>query len=212
MNENKTDDVLNRDGEAEQTARPDDKKPESNTAEQPNAGAACGKGCDKDCGKGGKKDRKEAGKEEKKLREENQRLSASLSELTDKYTRMLAEYDNFRKRAAKERDGIYGDACADVLKEVLTVKDHLEMAMKFAGDDDFAKGVSMTLTKFGEILGKLGVEEFGKAGEPFDPNLHNAVFHTEDPSLGENVIAEIMMKGYRKGDKIIRYAMVKVAN
>ncbi len=212
MKENKTDDVLNRDGEAEQTARPDDKKPESNTAEQPNAGAACGKGCDKDCGKGGKKDRKEAGKEEKKLREENQRLSASLSELTDKYTRMLAEYDNFRKRAAKERDGIYGDACADVLKEVLTVKDHLEMAMKFAGDDDFAKGVSMTLTKFGEILGKLGVEEFGKAGEPFDPNLHNAVFHTEDPSLGENVIAEIMMKGYRKGDKIIRYAMVKVAN
>ena len=159
-----------------------------------------------------KDSKKEWKKEEKKLKEENEKLSASLSELTDKYARMLAEYDNFRKRASKERDGIYGDACADVLKEVLTVKDNLEMAMKFADDGDFSRGVSMTLAKFDEILKKLGVVEFGKAGEEFDPNIHNAVFHTEDDSLGENQIAEVMMKGYRKGDKIIRYAMVKVAN
>lgn len=151
-------------------------------------------------------------KEEKKLKEENEKLSSSLSALNDKYTRMLAEYDNFRKRAAKERDGIYGDACADILKEVLTVKDSLEMAMKFSDDGELSKGVSMTLTKFDAILQKLGVEEFGKPGEEFDPNLHNAVLHTEDESLGENVIAEVMMKGYKKGDRIIRYAMVKVAN
>ena len=151
-------------------------------------------------------------KEDKKLKEENEKLSSSLSELTDRYTRMLAEYDNFRKRAAKEREGVYSDACADVLKEILVVKDSLEMAMKFADDGEFSKGVSMTLSKFDEILKKLGVEEFGNPGDEFDPNLHNAVFHTEDDSLGENQIAEVMMKGYKKGDKIIRYAMVKVAN
>lgn len=166
--------------------------------------------CCKDKTKEHKKDCSK--KEEKKLREENEKLAASFAALSDKYTRMLAEYDNFRKRAAKERDGIYGDACADVLKEVLTVKDSLEMAMRFDDGGELSKGVSMTLTKFDEILKKLGVEEFGAAGEEFDPNIHNAVFHTEDESLGENVIAEVMMKGYKKGDRIIRYAMVKVAN
>ncbi len=159
-----------------------------------------------------KASKKECKKEDKKLKNENEELKASLSELNDKYARMLAEYDNFRKRAQKEREGIYSDACADVLTEVITVKDSLEMAMKFADDGEFSKGVAMTLTKFGEILKKLGVEEFGAVGEDFDPNLHNAVFHTEDDTLGENQIAEIMLKGYRKGEKIIRYAMVKVAN
>ncbi len=166
----------------------------------------CGSECDTKSAKKGCK------KEDKKLKEENEKLSSSLSELTDRYTRMLAEYDNFRKRAAKEREGVYSDACADVLKEILVVKDSLEMAMKFADDGEFSKGVSMTLSKFDEILKKLGVEEFGNPGDEFDPNLHNAVFHTEDDSLGENQIAEVMMKGYKKGDKIIRYAMVKVAN
>lgn len=158
------------------------------------------------------KSKKEAKREEKKLKEENEALRTSLSELNDKYARMLAEYDNFRKRAQKERDGVYSDACTDVLKEVLTVKDSLEMAMKFADDSEFSRGVTMTLTKFGEILKKLGVEEFGAAGDAFDPNLHNAILHAEDESRGENEVAEVLMKGYRRGEKIIRYAMVKVAN
>ncbi len=159
-----------------------------------------------------KESKKECKKEEKKLKEENEKLSASLSELNGKYTLMLAEYDNFRKRVIKEKDGIYTDACIDVLKEILTIKDSLEMAMKYSDNSDFSKGVEMTLAKFDEILKKLGVEQFGAVGEGFDPNIHNAVFHTEDESLGENEIAEILLKGYRKGEKIIRYAMVKVAN
>lgn len=151
-------------------------------------------------------------KEENKLKGETENLAASLSEITDKYTRMLAEYDNFRKRAAKERDGIYTDACSDVLSEILPVKDSLELALKFADESKLSQGVTMTLTKFTEILKRLGVEEFGALGDTFDPLCHNAVLHVEDEELGENVIAEVLLKGYKKGDKIIRYAMVKVAN
>ncbi|MBE6637438.1 MAG: nucleotide exchange factor GrpE [Ruminococcaceae bacterium] len=158
------------------------------------------------------KEKKESRKEDKKLREENEALHASLEELNDRYTRMLAEYDNFRKRAQKEREGVYADAVGDVLSEILTIKDTLEMAMAYADDSKLSQGVTMTLTKFTEILQKLGVEEFGAVGDEFDPNLHNAIFHVEDESLGENVIAEVLLKGYKKGDKIIRYAMVKVAN
>lgn len=158
------------------------------------------------------KEKKESRKEEKKLREENEALSASLEELNDRYTRMLAEYDNFRKRAQKEREGVYADAVGDVLSEILTIKDTLEMAMAYADDSKLSQGVTMTLTKFTEILQKLGVEEFGAPEDDFDPNLHNAIFHVEDESFGENVIAEVLLKGYKKGEKIIRYAMVKVAN
>lgn len=158
------------------------------------------------------KDKKESKKEVKKLTEENEKLNESLSELTDRYTRMLAEYDNFRKRAQKEREGVYFDAVSDVINAILPIKDSLEMAMKFADESQLSQGVTMTLTKFGEILNKLGVEEFGNIGEEFDPNLHNGVLHCEDDTLGEQIIAEVLQKGYKKGDKIIRYAMVKVAN
>ena len=151
-------------------------------------------------------------KEVKKLREENEALSKSLEELNDRYLRTLAEYDNFRKRAQKEKEGVYNDAISDVLNSILPVKDSLEMAIKFADDSQLSQGVMMTLNKFDEILTKLGVEGFGEAGEDFDPNLHNAVLHVDDESMGENVIAEVLMKGYKKGEKIIRYAMVKVAN
>ena len=151
-------------------------------------------------------------KEDKKLREANEALTASLDELNDRYTRMLAEYDNFRKRAQKEKDGVYADAVSDILSAVLPVKDSLEMAMKFADESQLSQGVSMTLAKFDEILTRLGVEAFGAEGEEFDPNLHNAVLHVDDETMGENVIAEVLQKGYKKGEKIIRYAMVKVAN
>ena len=151
-------------------------------------------------------------KELKKAQEENSELKEQLDGLTDKYKRMLAEYDNFRKRTQKEREGIYTDAYGDLLTQILPVKDSLEMAMAYADDSQLSKGVTMTLEKFNEILGRLGVEQFGEKGEPFDPQLHNAVLHTEDETLGENVIAEVMLKGYKKGDRVLRYAMVKVAN
>ncbi len=158
------------------------------------------------------KPKKESKKDVKKLTEENEKLNESLSELNDRYTRMLAEYDNFRKRAQKEREGVYNDAVSDVLNAILPVKDSLEMAIRFADDSQLSQGVTMTLNKFGEILNKLGVEEFGAAGEEFDPNIHNGVLHCEDETLGEGIIAEVLQKGYKKGEKIIRYAMVKVAN
>ncbi len=158
------------------------------------------------------KEKKESKKEVKKLTEENEKLTSSLAELNDRYTRMLAEYDNFRKRAQKEREGVYNDAVSDVLNSILPIKDSLEMALKFADESQLSQGVTMTLTKFGEILSKLGVEEFGAVGEEFDPNIHNGVLHCEDETLGEQIIAEVLQKGYKKGDKIIRYAMVKVAN
>ena len=158
-----------------------------------------------------KKEKKDK-KEDKKLREENESLKKSLDELGDRYTRMLAEYDNFRKRAQKEREGVYNDAVSDVLNSILPVKDSLEMAIKYSDESQLSQGVNMTLAKFTEILNKLGVEEFGAQGEEFDPNLHNAVLHVDDESMGESVIAEVLLKGYKKGEKIIRYAMVKVAN
>lgn len=208
MNEKNTgrDCGCNADIPAEDTAEM--KKAPDSKPEEKKSGCRCGK----DGGEAEEPKKECSKKEEKKLKEENEKLNSSLSELNDKYTRMLAEYDNFRKRAAKERDGIYGDACADILKEVLTVRDSLELAMKYADESELSKGVSMTLAKFDAVLKKLGVEEFGKPGEKFDPNLHNAVLHTEDDSLGENEIAEVMLKGYKKGDRIIRYAMVRVAN
>ncbi len=158
------------------------------------------------------KERKDSKKEIKRLTAENEELNASLLELQDRYTRMLAEYDNFRKRAQKEREGVYNDAVSDVLQSVLQIKDSLEMALRYADDSQLSQGLSMTLNKFGEILSKLGVEEFGTVGEEFDPNIHNGVLHCEDETLGEQIIAEVLQKGYKKGEKIIRYAMVKVAN
>ena len=156
------------------------------------------------------KDDKKSGS--KKLKAENKKLSDSLSELDERYKRTLAEYDNFRKRAAKERESAYSDAYADALKEILSIKDSLEMALKYPDSEKVVQGVNMTLNKFKETMNKLGVEEFGEAGESFDPNIHNAVMHIEDEEYKENEIVEVLMKGYKKGDKIIRYAMVKVAN
>ena len=159
------------------------------------------------------KDEKEDKKSgSRKLKAENKKLSESLSELDERYKRVLAEYDNFRKRAAKERDAAYSDAYADALKEILGIKDSLEMALKYPDSDKVVQGVNMTLSKFKETMEKLGVEEFGAAGESFDPNIHNAVMHIEDEEFGESEIVDVLMKGYKRGDRIIRYAMVKVAN
>ena len=138
-------------------------------------------------------------------------LSEKLKNEEEKYLRMLAEYDNFRRRASAEKDGTYANATADVLTAILPVIDNLELAMKYSADaEKVVKGVEMTLTRFKEILENLGISEI--ECQTFDPNLHNAVMHIEDESYSEGQIVDVLQKGYKKDDKIIRYAMVRVAN
>ncbi|MBS7264797.1 MAG: nucleotide exchange factor GrpE [Eubacteriales bacterium] len=150
--------------------------------------------------------------EVKKLTGELEGKSKAYDELNDKYLRMMAEYDNFRKRSQRERDGIYASAYEEALKEFLPMSDNLQRSLAYAGTENFAKGIEMIVNQFSDTLKKLGIEEYGKRGDPFDPNIHNAVMRTDDDSLGENTVAEVLQKGYRKGDKILRFAMVKVAN
>lgn len=158
-------------------------------------------------------------KENSKLRGENKKLTDALNaktkeydELNDRYLRMIAEYDNFRKRSQKERESVYSNAYADVLAEFLPMTDNLERSLAYAGSDNFVAGIKLIVNQFADTLKKLGIEEFGVRGDVFDPNLHNAVMRTEDETLGENTVAEVLQKGYRKGDRILRHAMVKVAN
>lgn len=154
---------------------------------------------------------------EAELAEANKNLEQAKSDLAterDKYLRMLAEYDNYRRRTAKEKEGIYTDACADAVKELLPVIDTLERAVADVPadkqDDPVAKGVRMTLKVASDALKKLGVSEIETT--TFDPNLHNAVMHVEDDTKGEGEIVEVFQKGYKRGDKVIRFAMVRVAN
>lgn len=131
----------------------------------------------------------------------------------DAHLRIAAEYDNFRKRTVKEKDAAYGNGKADAVAKILPVYDNLERALNQPTEDAaYKKGVEMTMTELVKILNGLGVEIFGTVGEPFDPNLHNAVMHTEDESLGENVLAQVFQKGFKIGDKVVRFAMVQVAN
>ena len=149
-------------------------------------------------------------KEVKKLREENEALNKSLEELNDRYLRTLAEYDNFRQRAQKEKEGVYADAYSDCIAGILPILDNLERAAAFDQLEGLKKGLEMTAKAFEEALEKMGITEIET--KVFDPNLHNAVMHVEDEAFGESEIVEVFQKGYCKGDKVIRYAMVKVAN
>jgi molecular chaperone GrpE len=137
-------------------------------------------------------------------------LKAECDALNDKYLRTLAEYDNYRKRVLRERENTYADAYCDVLKEILPVADNLERAIAFTQDPQMAQGVEMTYKQLQEAFARLGIEEIPT--ETFDPNYHNAVMHTEDEAYGENAIVEVFQKGYKKGDRVLRFAMVKVAN
>lgn len=131
----------------------------------------------------------------------------------DQYLRLAAEYDNFRKRTQREKDAIYQNAVADTAKKLLPVYDNLERALKNdTTDEAFKKGVEMTMTELLKIMEGLGIKPFGAAGEPFDPEKHNAVMHIDDESLAENTIAEVFQSGFTLGEKVIRFAMVKVAN
>ena len=134
------------------------------------------------------------------------------AEQNDRYLRMAAEYDNFRKRSAKEKEGIYADAYADALKNILPMIDNLERAVGVEGAEALSKGLEMTLKGAAEALEKMGVEPFGAEGDIFDPNMHSAMMMVDDENHKEGEIVTVFQKGYKKGDKIIRYAMVTVAN
>ncbi|AKN33641.1 heat shock protein GrpE [Clostridium carboxidivorans P7] len=150
--------------------------------------------------------------ENEKLAKENSRLDSENQTFKDRLARTVAEYDNFRKRTAKEKEGIYTNACEDILKEFLPVLDNLERAITVDGSvEDLKKGIEMTIKQFNGALEKLEVEEIGADGE-FDPNVHNAVMHVDDEQYGKNQVVEVFQKGYKRGDKVLRHSMVKVAN
>ena len=145
--------------------------------------------------------------------EELEGLRKALEEKEGQYLRLAAEYDNFRKRSQKEKEGLYQGAKSDAVAAFLPVYDNLERALKQeTADEAYKKGVEMTMTGLKDILSKLGVEEIPALGQPFDPALHNAVMHVEDENAGENTVVEVFQSGFRLGDKVIRFAMVKVAN
>ena len=140
-------------------------------------------------------------------------LRKALVDKEDQYLRLAAEYDNFRKRSQKEKEGLYQGAKSDAVAAFLPVYDNLDRALKQeTADEAYKKGVEMTMTGLKDILAKLGVEEIPALGETFDPALHNAVMHVEDESAGENTVVDVFQAGFKLGDKVIRFAMVKVAN
>ena len=153
----------------------------------------------------------EAKKEEKPS--ELDTVKEQLAKEHDGYLRLAAEYDNFRKRSQKEKESLYTDIRSETVEKFLPVYDNLERALaQETQDAAFKKGVEMTMNQLVSVMEKLGVVSFGAAGEVFDPQLHNAVMHVEDEALGENVIAEVFQKGFKVGEKVVRFAMVKVAN
>jgi len=148
----------------------------------------------------------------RKNKDQIKKLINEVETFKDRLLRVTAEYENFRKRTVKEKEGIYTDACADVLKEVFPVIDNLERALVAEGNiDDLKKGIEMTLKGVQGSLEKLGVEEID-ASKEFDPNLHQAVAHIEDEDMEKNTVVEVFMKGYKRGEKVIRHSVVKVAN
>ncbi len=149
----------------------------------------------------------------KEQMEKMEGLAKLVADVNDKYLRLAAEYDNYRKRTAKEKESIYGDAKADTIKPLLAVYDNLERGIaQYDEADAHRQGLELILRQFTETLTKLGVTEIEAKGQPFDPGLHNAVMHVEDETAGENTVVEVFQKGFMLGDKVLRFAMVKVAN
>ena len=131
----------------------------------------------------------------------------------DAHLRVAAEFDNFRKRTIKEKEASYGNGKADAVAKMLPIYDNLERALNQACTDEaYKKGVEMTMNELLKIFGTLGVEVFGNVGDAFDPNLHNAVMHIENEELPENSLSAVFQKGFKIGDRIVRFAMVQVAN
>lgn len=145
--------------------------------------------------------------------DQTEQMKEQLAQQEDKYLRLAAEYDNYRKRTAKEKESIWAEVKADTAAAFLPVYDNLERAIKQeSADEAYKKGVEMTMNQLKEVFSKLGIEEIPALGETFDPNLHNAVMHIDDENFGENTIAEVFQAGFRCGEKVIRFSMVKVAN
>lgn len=197
---------------SEESKKPlDEETPETQAApaqEAPQAGETAEKP-----GKGKKK--KEKGYTFTREQVEQMELAAKqLESVKDQFTRLTAEYDNYRKRTTKEKDNIYQDAKADTIREFLAVYDNLERAVATEGDDDspHKKGLEMIFHQYQEILKKLGVTEIEAKGQTFDPEKHNAVMHIDDESFGENEVAQVFQAGFTMGDKVIRHAIVQVAN
>ncbi len=140
-------------------------------------------------------------------------LKKEKDELYDKYLRTLAEYDNFRKRSQREKDAIYGDATVDTVKKLLPVLDNFERALNYeCKDEEFKKGISLIQNTLVEVFENIGVKEIPAMDQQFDPNLHEAVMHIDNPAYEENIITDVYRKGYVLGDKVIRHTMVVVAN
>ena len=144
---------------------------------------------------------------------ESEVLAEGLAELNEKYLRLAAEYDNYRKRTAKEKEGIYANARIDTVTAFLGVHDNLERGIRqYEEGSPHRQGLEMIMKQFDAALESLGVTEIAAEGAEFDPNIHNAVMHVDDENLGENVVAEVFEKGFMLGDKVLRFATVKVAN
>ena len=158
------------------------------------------------------KDKKPKRESVAQLRARIAELEAALAEKEDRSLRMAAEYDNFRRRSREEREATYEAALADTVAQILPIIDNLERAAAIEAEGPIKDGVVMIMNSVEAVLNKLGVSRVGEAGEAFDPNLHNAVLHDEDPERGEGEIAEVYQRGYKKGNKIIRFAMVKTVN
>ena len=145
--------------------------------------------------------------------EQMEAAAKQLETMKDQFTRLAAEYDNYRRRSQKEKESLYADVKIEAVKSFLPVYDNLERALAQSTEDEaYRKGVEMIMTQFNSTLTKLGVAPIDSLGEKFDPQLHNAVMHTDDAEKGENEIVEVFQQGFKLGDKVIRFAMVKVAN
>ncbi|HPE94759.1 MAG TPA: nucleotide exchange factor GrpE [Bacillota bacterium] len=156
---------------------------------------------------------KEEKKKDKKKDKELEALKAQLDALNDKYVRLTAEYENYRKRSVREKEAAYTDAYADAFELMLPMADSLDEAKKFATDDsDTSKGIKLICKQFADVMAKAGIEEIEADGKPFDPTIHNAVMHEANDQYGENTVSMVLRKGYKRGTKIIRHSMVKVAN
>ena len=193
----------------------DEKKNEEVIEEQPEAQTAAAE--PQEAPKEEKKEKAKKEKADKKKEEKAEPKEESRPEppqgQSDAYLRLLAEYDNYRKRSQREKDALYADIKADTLKKFLPVYDNLVRALNQPTEDEaYRKGIEMIMTQFNATIEKLGVEKIESLGKTFDPALHNAVMHVDDETKGENEIVEVFQEGFRLGDKVIRFAMVKVAN
>ncbi|MBQ4194093.1 MAG: nucleotide exchange factor GrpE [Clostridia bacterium] len=198
----------------DETSEAPHQTPAEEEAAAPEEGTEAPAGSDGEEPKGRRGEIKKLRRELEETKKALEASEARAAELDDRVLRLAAEYDNFRKRTQTERSNVYANAVSDTLAGLLPVIDNLRYAAKYAGGDadKLAEGLEMILSKLPETFEKLGITPFGEVGETFDPALHNAVMHVEDESLGEGVIVEVLQQGYKYGDKVLRYAMVKTAN